>query len=90
MANDTTAMTTTETIGMVQWTDGLGNTGYYGGWPYVTPWVPYTAPTITYTQWPMWCSGDTHVWGCEHATKCKCGKATREPEVCPHCLKSHK
>lgn len=43
----------------------------------------------------MWvesqCSGNTHVFGCDHAKICKCGKAKRkvEPPTCGHCGKPH-
>jgi hypothetical protein len=47
-------------------------------WPIGT-W-PYDSGT-TYYQWPWLsaptCSGDVHVFACEHATKCKCGTASR-------------
>lgn len=35
------------------------------------------------------CSGQTHVFACEHAEKCKCGKASRtpEPRMCGVCGK---
>jgi hypothetical protein len=54
--------------------------------------------TGKYTQWnanvavaPTQCAGDLHVFGCQHAETCKCGKATRtvEPRICPHCKKAH-
>jgi hypothetical protein len=45
---------------------------------------------ITYNSPPAYCAGDVHVWGCEHATACKCGKATRmpEPKKCGSCGKA--
>lgn len=60
--------------------------------------MPYTRPERYANHWlqgttilPLNCSGDTHVFGCQHAEACKCGKATRkvEPRVCPHCKKAH-
>jgi hypothetical protein len=64
------------------------------GWwvqPYVYPHVPYTVPyTQTITVTPTWCADDCHVFGCEHADTCKCGKATRtpEPKTCGCCGKA--
>lgn len=36
-----------------------------------------------------YCSGNYHLWACEHAERCKCGKATRkvEPRICSECNK---
>lgn len=52
-------------------------------WPYTTI---YTTPSP-----PYFCSGNVHVFGCDHAEKCKCGKSKRkaEPPTCPHCGKEH-
>jgi hypothetical protein len=38
---------------------------------------------------PVICSGNYHVFGCDHAEKCKCGKAQRKVEhpKCPCCGK---
>lgn len=62
-------------------------------WPYPDntywPWsYPYNVQ-ITYPTTPFYCLGDVHVFGCEHADKCKCGKASRtpEPKKCGACGK---
>lgn len=54
----------------------------YNGYIYVYP--PYVYPT-----YPAFCSSECHVFECEHATKCKCGKASRkvEPPKCHACGK---
>ena len=58
--------------------------------------VWYPAPNTIYwpTEWPtVWtpteCSGDVHVFACEHATVCKCGACKREVSRrrCPSCGK---
>ena len=65
-------------IGNVQTWD---NTYWPGGvYPFVT-----TNLVTTITTWT--CSGDVHVWACEHAVACKCGKATRQVPTCPGCGK---
>lgn len=33
------------------------------------------------------CSGNSHVWKCDHTKTCQCGKAQRELPICPHCSK---
>jgi hypothetical protein len=62
-------------------------TGYVQTVPYTTPisngfdWTLYsTTPTISY------CSGNIHVFGCDHAEKCLCGKSVREV-LCTKCKK---
>lgn len=57
--------------------------------PTVYPWWPSTHYYIPYPQKPLHCANDCHVFSCEHATKCKCGKATRklEPKRCSECGK---
>jgi hypothetical protein len=62
------------------WTDGVGGTGIY-----TYPW------NITTTNEPTECGANLHVFGCDHATKCKCGKTRRKPEppTCAHCGKEH-
>ena len=63
--------------------------------------TPTTTGVVDNTAqyWPQWnvtygsplsyCSGDTHVFGCEHAEKCKCGIASRKvaPKKCATCGK---
>jgi hypothetical protein len=76
-ANDSLAALT---VGSVQ----VANEFYWDGtywpyWPYPSVW-PNTAGQITVTTTPVVCSGDVHVWACEHAEKCRCGKAHRKPE----------
>ena len=86
-----------------QITDGLGNTsimttGYYDSgtltpqWWYgrrSTDWPTTSQITISGYYPPTICADDVHVFGCEHATKCKCGQATRKvaPKACPCCGK---
>lgn len=88
-----------------QITNGIGQThncdvAHQWGWNYGDYWYPYpyerrrtispfTSGTVTVTAWPQSCSGDTHVFACEHADKCKCGKANRtpEPKKCGACGK---
>ncbi len=76
---------------------GVATTGYwtpdngYQYWPNTYPYIPVTYPSITITTTPLVCSGNTHVFGCDHAERCKCGKTKRKPEppVCGHCGKAH-
>ena len=39
--------------------------------------------------YPVTCGGNTHVFACEHADKCQCGKAVRvpDPKKCGACGK---
>jgi hypothetical protein len=32
------------------------------------------------TATQQWCDGNVYVFACEQADKCRCGKATRQPE----------
>jgi hypothetical protein len=55
-------------------------------------WVPDYQWLPQIQVWPSviyHCSGHIHVFGCEHATTCKCGAATRALPVkaCPTCGK---
>jgi hypothetical protein len=57
-------------------------------WPYdYQPYHPYPSYPVYVTTAPSWCSGQVHVFGCEHAEVCKCGKAKREKPACAHCGK---
>jgi hypothetical protein len=63
----------------------------------VTDWanttVPYAGTPMTATQvgnvslWPLTCSGNVHVWACDHTRVCKCGDASRALPLpkCPVC-----
>jgi hypothetical protein len=55
-----------------------------GHWYQGYPWYWQTSPLL--------CSDNCHVFGCEHAEKCQCGKAKRkiEPKCCPTCGKKDK
>ena len=87
----------TETVTVHDFTNGAisvasgaltGNIQFYPNWgDYTTNW-PYS--TVQYIQ-QTFCAGDIHVFGCSHAEKCKCGKASRkvEPPKCAYCGKAH-
>jgi hypothetical protein len=100
MMNDQ-ALTVTEgsytnqsnTIGYVS--DNIAWYGYpfygrrAGDWPYTSgsAWPNTWQQTIVLA--PQVCAGEVHVFGCEHTTECKCGKASRKIErpKCAHCGK---
>lgn len=45
------------------------------------PWGPQRGSATGLTVTNQWtCSDNTHVWPCEHAEVCRCGRATRKPE----------
>ena len=53
----------------------------------ITQWLYGTTSTNSWNQstcyWPLYpifCTDDIHVFACEHAEFCKCGKAARAPE----------
>jgi hypothetical protein len=64
------------------WTNGIGATGIAYPWQTIT----------TTTSDPTECSENQHVFGCDHAAKCKCGQTTRKPNPpkCAHCGTTHK
>lgn len=51
--------------------------GYYHYWP----------QPVVISSPPTWCAGNVHVFACEHAEVCRCGKAKREKAVCGTCGK---
>jgi len=61
--------------------------GMWVPWNWETTGYPQTNVTYYYPQ--QYCQGETHVFGCEHAEKCKCGIASRkvEPKRCGSCGK---
>lgn len=57
----------------------IAPTGYSNYWEPTWPWIyPSGNVYFTYPTYPLVCLGDVHVFGCEHATKCKCGAASRK------------
>jgi hypothetical protein len=80
-----------ETIG----TTVFGNGSLTVGSTYIqdNSWTPYQPYTYQYVwpSTPFLCDGNVHVFGCDHAEKCKCGKTKRKPEPpqCAHCGKAH-
>jgi hypothetical protein len=72
---------------------GTLTTGCIQTWPWDTTSAPCYPYTTIYTtpQTPYFCDGNVHVFGCDHADKCKCGKSKRtvEPPKCAHCGKEH-
>lgn len=61
--------------------------------PYTTgnDWWNQGTITVTQSAVPFTCAGNTHVFGCNHMTSCKCGKTSRAelPIVeCGHCKKA--
>ena len=82
------AMVTTSGTG----TTTTGSITFGTWWPYpMDTALPYSSPytQCVYTRYPSWGSTDYHVFACEHATACKCGKASRkvEPPKCGVCGK---
>lgn len=53
----------------------LTTTGWHDYWTYT---YPFCIPA------PSFCSGNIHVWACDHAKACRCGQVTRKVG-CPHC-----
>jgi hypothetical protein len=51
--------------------------------------IYYGQHICPYNSWSGYliCAGNTHVWACDHADVCGCGKATRQKPACPHCGK---
>jgi len=72
------------TVGCVQQVNPWQNT-----WPNGIGTLPQQGGYLTVSTVPTQCSGDYHVFACEHADKCKCGKANRtpEPKKCGACGK---
>jgi hypothetical protein len=84
----------TETVIATGGTAIFGNTtsGYLQWYPAYRDYTnPYWWPSgvITVAPVPIHCDGNTHVFACEHADTCKCGKASRvpEPKKCGACGK---
>lgn len=90
MPNDQNELTTMmQTSGGTTYTGNLNSNtlGSVTIWPpYQYEW-PYQQQVYYYTTPPSWCSGNVHVFGCEHAETCRCGKAKRDKPVCGHCGK---
>jgi hypothetical protein len=56
-----------------------GHTQYTNTWPNST--------VSQFVTWPSYCSGNVHVWACDHQTACKCGRVSRvvSPPACLVC-----
>jgi hypothetical protein len=87
-------MTMNSTTGLMT----IGGTGTFVDNSY----YPFVHPQTVGNDWPTYgyiytnptpyqCDGNVHVFGCDHAAKCKCGKTSRKPEPpkCAHCGKAH-